>query len=488
MTTAQARPGAGAWRRRAGLIAALAVVAVSVAARKGDRMADDEPTAARGQWAVLATGDAVPAFGAPRGMASLPGGETLVVDRDRGTIWRLDADGTARGSWGARGVGPGTFDWPVAIAVMPAVAPADAEVIVADAGSGLLRRFSGRGVPVPSWQPPAPFDGPVAVAVEAAGTVLVAERTGNRVVRLGADGRTLAVWSGPRGDGTAFRAPSGVAAGPDGSLAVADSGNSRVVILDATGMLLEEIDRLGSDARLAEPTSIAFGRDGSLDIVDEGARVVWHRAPDGSAAVVDLGGDPGVRPFPVAVARDGRGRLLVADRATRQVRVVTAGGASAGAWGREGGAVGDLRAPIGLAVAGDGSIYVAEFGRHRVVRLGRGGELLGAFGGHGVGAAAVGGPGTIDGPGAFDGPYGVAVAPDGTVVVTDRDASRVLRFSADGRHLDGGSRTRRDGCPACGTGRRLVWPGRVARYRRRGRARGLAPRAGRVGDGCRSRG
>ena len=330
MTTAQARLDAEAWHRRAGLIAALAV---AVGSDAPGRMADGDPDDVRGQWAVLAVGDTVPVFGAPRGMASLPDGLTLVVDRNRGAIWRLDADGTARGSWGARGVRPGTYDWPVAIAMVPAVAPAISAVIVADAGSGLVRRFSGRGVPVASWQPPSPCDGPVAVAVKASGTVLVAERTGNHAVRLGADGRTLAAWSGPRGDGTAFRAPSGVAAGPDGLVAVADAGNARAVILDAAGTLLEEIDRLGSDARLAEPTGIAFERDGSLDIVDAGARVVWHRAPDGSVTVVGLGGDPGVRPFPVAGARDGRGRLLVADHATRQVRVVAPDGASAGAWG-----------------------------------------------------------------------------------------------------------------------------------------------------------
>jgi hypothetical protein len=95
-----------------------------------------------------------------------------------------------------------------------------------------------------------------------------------------------------------------------------------VVILDTTGTLVEEVDRVGPDARPAEPTGIAFGRYGSLDIVDEEARVVWHRAPDGLATVVDLGGDPGVRLFSVAVARDNRGRLLVSDRATRQVRVL----------------------------------------------------------------------------------------------------------------------------------------------------------------------
>ena len=147
--------------------------------------------------------------------------------------------------------------------------------------------------------------------------LLVAERDANRIARLRPDGATVDTWTSPRGDTTTFRAPSGIATGPDGSFAVADTGNARVVILDADGSLIEEVDRVGADARLAEPTGVSFGRDGSLDIVDEGARVVWHRAPDGSATVVDLGGDPGVRPFPVAVARDGRGRLLISDRATR---------------------------------------------------------------------------------------------------------------------------------------------------------------------------
>jgi hypothetical protein len=118
-------------------------------------------------------------------MASLPDGETLIVDRDRNTNRRRDANGTARAPWEARGVMPCTSDWPVSVAVTPS-----GDVIVGYVGTDRLMRVTVQGGPVATWRPPAPFGGPV--AVEASGSVLVAEQVGNRAMRLDPDATTLA--------------------------------------------------------------------------------------------------------------------------------------------------------------------------------------------------------------------------------------------------------------------------------------------------------
>lgn len=87
---------------------------------------------------------------------------------------------------------------------------------------------------------------------------------------------------------------------------------------------------------------------------------------------------------------------------------------------------GAMRSPIAVAVAGD-RLFIADFDDDRVVVTTRAGEPLYAWGATGTG------------PGEFRGPAGVAIEPDGSVLVTDHYNGRVQRFTADGRFVAGWS-------------------------------------------------
>lgn len=76
--------------------------------------------------------------------------------------------------------------------------------------------------------------------------------------------------------------------------------------------------------------------------------------------------------------------------------------------------------PFGIAVAPDGSVYVTDF-RKRVVHLAANGAYLGEWGKSG------------SGPGDFSNPVGVGVASDGSVYVSDYDQDRIQKFAKDGR-------------------------------------------------------
>ncbi len=96
-------------------------------------------------------------------------------------------------------------------------------------------------------------------------------------------------------------------------------------------------------------------------------------------------------------------------------------------FGTTGSAAGQFNAPRGVAVAADGTIYVADSRNHRIQHLGADGKVLqswGTFGDVAKGQA----PG-----GTFNEPWGVAVAKDGSVYVTDTWNHRVQKFSADGK-------------------------------------------------------
>ncbi len=80
--------------------------------------------------------------------------------------------------------------------------------------------------------------------------------------------------------------------------------------------------------------------------------------------------------------------------------------------------------PTNLALAADGSLYIADgYGNARV-------HKFSADGRHELSWGEPGGE-----PGQFRIPHGIAVGPDGTVVVADRENSRLQFFSPEGRFL-----------------------------------------------------
>src|SRR5262249_59469390 len=73
--------------------------------------------------------------------------------------------------------------------------------------------------------------------------------------------------------------------------------------------------------------------------------------------------------------------------------------------------------PTNVALAADGSLYISD---------GYGNARIHKFSSDGVHLHSWGAPGAA--PGEFRVPHGIAVAPDGTVVVADRETSRLQFF------------------------------------------------------------
>jgi uncharacterized protein (TIGR03663 family) len=97
--------------------------------------------------------------------------------------------------------------------------------------------------------------------------------------------------------------------------------------------------------------------------------------------------------------------------------------------GEAGSEPGQLNYPRELAIAPDGSIYVADSRNNRIQHFSADGTYLNSWGSFKDKSQGEAPPGT------FNEPWGVAVAKDGSVFVSDTWNHRIQKFSSDGRPL-----------------------------------------------------
>jgi hypothetical protein len=128
-------------------------------------------------------------------------------------------------------------------------------------GAGAGNGAAGRG--------PGEFSHPLAVAVDAAGDVYVADTNNNRIVKLTSGGTVLSEWgSAGSGDGR-FNGPSGIALDGAGDVYVLDGENNRVQRFDQNGRFLAKWGQRGVGlGEFSKPVGLALGCNGDLYVAD----------------------------------------------------------------------------------------------------------------------------------------------------------------------------------------------------------------------------
>jgi sugar lactone lactonase YvrE len=92
-----------------------------------------------------------------------------------------------------------------------------------------------------------------------------------------------------------------------------------------------------------------------------------------------------------------------------------------------------MNAPRALAVGPGGTFYVADSRNHRILHFDATGKVLGQWGT--PSGNSLNSPNPAAAPSTFNEPWGVAVAPDGSVYVSDTWNYRIQKFSASGTFL-----------------------------------------------------
>ena len=220
-------------------------------------------------------------------------------------------------------------------------------LVVADTGNHAIRRLATdgsvatiAGALAPGYRDgvgsAAMFNGPLGIATDARGRVLVADTYNDRIRAVHPDGTVVTLaGSGIRGfaDGVAaeaaFDTPSGVAVGVASTVFVADTGNNAVRAISPDGM----VSTVGPPPPegLWRPVGIAASADGFLYVTDDRGRIVEIQ-PGVRARILagsrpgfadGSGGDARFRAL-AGVALIRPGVLAVADARNALVRLVGA--------------------------------------------------------------------------------------------------------------------------------------------------------------------
>jgi sugar lactone lactonase YvrE len=287
-------------------------------------------------------------FSDPFGVAAAADGTIYVTDAgETGRIRRIGPDGTVSLLAGstpgyADGLAAGArFNAPSAVALHR-----DGTIYIADTGNNVIRRVTSGGMVstaaghlVAGYQDgrahAARFNGPVGVAVDTDGRVIVADTYNDRIRAIEPDGRVVTVaGSGARGamDGLVmdaqFDTPSGVAVDAAGNIFVADTGNNAVRMISSSGV----VSTVGPPPPhgLLRPIGIGVS-DGVIYVGDHRGRVV--EITPGLEARIVAGSRPGFADGPgedalfralAGLAVAAPGRLIVADPRNALIRLVVA--------------------------------------------------------------------------------------------------------------------------------------------------------------------
>lgn len=372
--------------------------------------------------------------------------------------------------WEDLGSGDGTgraarFLWPTGVTV-------DSQGVIYVADSDTVRRISPEGevttVAGRAFNPgymngagiSARFNSTRAVVVDGSGNLYVAE-DGNHTIRKITPAGQVSTFAGLGGVSGAenglgadsrFYLPRGMTIDSNGALYVADQGNARIRRISIAGEV-SDVYPLSAPYNRTGLEGLGFDPAGNLVASDWRVGRLFKLSAGGIFAAfsgkatgefsyqhLDGPADQALFAHPTGIAVAGDGHTFVADTRGECIRQVTAEGSVTTLAGKgltpgtEDG-TGDtarFRGPRGVALAPDGSLIVADSENSAIRRVTRDGITTTM-----AGLPGVPGPvpwGTNDGPALaarFRSPSGVTVAPNGEVFVADRLNHTIRRIAAD---------------------------------------------------------
>ena len=293
----------------------------------------------------------------------------------------------------------------------------------------------------------ARFADPFGLAIDRQGNLFVADAGDtNRIRKILPDGMvtTLAGTREGFADGTAeaaFNTPSGLAIDEAGNLLVADTGNNAIRKITPQGVVTTVAgdgtagyrDGPVGQARFNGPIGVAIDKTGTIFVADSYNDRIRVISPAGEVTTLAGAGTPGFQDgagsqakfdTPCALLVDAKGELIVADTRNNALRLIDrAGQVSTVSPTLPPEGTASFWRPVSLAMTSDGFLYVGTMGAGRIFQISPAGEMRGLTGldidierGDSRALRVVQ-------------PNGLAVGPDGTLLVADSPARRLRRIA-----------------------------------------------------------
>lgn len=170
-------------------------------------------------------------------------------------------------TWGGFGAGDGQFDTPTGIAVN-----ATGTVYVADSFSARIQRFNSTGTFLGKWGSfgagDGQFNNPIAIAIDSTGDAWVADSNEGRIQEFSATGAVLLAIIGDDVLSGALFTPRGLAVDAADNVYVTDLGKDRVLLYDEYGAYISQWgDEFGGSARGQLPNPEGITVDGTGDVL-----------------------------------------------------------------------------------------------------------------------------------------------------------------------------------------------------------------------------
>ncbi|OXU27227.1 hypothetical protein TSAR_011409, partial [Trichomalopsis sarcophagae] len=233
----------------------------------------------------------------------------------------------------------------------------------------LLRRFGQHG------NGPVEFNRPAGVAVDGRRRIIVADKDNHRIQVLTIEGHYLMSF-GERGHRCGqFNYPWDVAVNSDCQIAVSDTRNHRVQLFSAEGVFLR---KYGFETtpnvwkHFDSPRGVAFDPEGNLVVTDfNNHRIVMVEPDYLNVRVVIPESHNGVKQFlrPQGLVIDDEGNYIISDSRHHRIQIFNSAGELKWTYGKYGTGIYELDRPAGIALSPDGRIVVVDFGNNRVMLI-----------------------------------------------------------------------------------------------------------------------
>ncbi len=310
----------------------------------------------------------------------------------------------------------------------------------------------------------ASFNNPSRVAIDASGNIIVADTDNHRIRSISIGGMVSTIaGSGIQGSDNGasatakFSGPIGVAIDASGNIIVADTGNHRIRSISAKGVVTTIAgssqgftNGASATAEFSIPRGVAIDASGNIIVADAGNHSIRSISPNGVVSTIAGSGDGDFADGASATARfsvprdvaiDASGNIIVADSINRRIRSISLSGtvttiAGSGISGSDDGA--SATAKFGslsdVAIDASGNIIVADRNNQRIRKISPEGIVSTIAGSGGRGFAN----GTGD-TAKFDFPMGIAIDSGGNIIVADSDNNRIRKINRNNVILIGTS-------------------------------------------------